>query len=232
MSRRVPEFALVTGVVLALAFSAFALAVTGDIPRSALTGAAFLYPFAAYAVVHSDDPTDVLPPDLVLGVAVAVAGFVAIATALAGVGDASDRLFFGLFVALVISLPAAAYHVRFGRRVNPLSPRRTVAATGGVALAILALGLATGSAVYGSVDALLVFLGGSLAGDARGAPPDRRTRRTFVAFGALLALALVGAGWVRALPLGDALVAGMAALLGPSLYVALTASGIGAAPRA
>jgi hypothetical protein len=139
MSRRVPEFALVTGGFLALTVLGVGVAFTGDLVRSALTAVVVGYPFGLYAVSHSEDPTEVLPPRFVLPAA-AVAG----ATLLVAGPLAGDAVI-GAADALLVFLAGVGYadvhEVGATRRT-----RRLLVVAGGVfSLALVGLGLVVAS---------------------------------------------------------------------------------------
>lgn len=228
MDRAVPEFALVVGAVLGLAVLAAGVLFTDDLPVTVLVAALVAYPFVAYAVHESDDPTGVLPPRVTLGLA-ALAGLAVLgdATYDALAAGASPRAVGaaavgGALLALGVVLPAVAYQVAYGRRLNPLDPRETagLAAAGG--LALLLGGLAVGAAVAGAVAGVLLFVAGGLYATRRGVRVDRRTRRGVVLAGAAVGVAVVATGVLRWWALDDALVVGIAAILGPSVLYGLT----------
>lgn len=152
MSRYAPEAALVVGVLLALSLAGYGVLFAGVLP-SLLAATLVLLAFAAFAAVRDDDPAAVLRPTPVL------AGTALAALAVFGYGVLVARPLFGLLVGLVTVLPGALYHVRYGERVNPLSPRATLA------LAVIAAAGVLGYAVVvaggdplGSVDAALLLV--------------------------------------------------------------------------
>ncbi|MEF8807002.1 hypothetical protein [Natronomonas sp.] len=169
MSRRVPEAAPLVGLVLAFAFALFGLLFSSNHLGTLLVSALVLYPFVAFGIVRSEDPTGVFVPDYVLA-----AGFLASAPILL-YGIAIGQTLFGALVALVVGVPPALYHARFGESVNPLSPDQT--------LAVGLLGTA-GLLAYAAVSNLLVGAAaaailGAAAVDyrrQRGGPIERRTR--------------------------------------------------------
>jgi hypothetical protein len=221
MSRRVPEFALVTGAFLALTLFVAGVAFTPELALSTIVAGAVLYGFAAYAVLTDDDPTTVLPPWLVLvvGAVLGVAGFAAVLVTRAT--PLSPRVFLALLLALGFALPAAAYYVHF-TRASLLPPAPT--ATAGVALgALLALvGLLGGAALYAAAAGTLVALAATLYANARGHRPTRARKRLAVLGGVGFGLAAAGGGVAAGVPLADALVVAVAATLAPALYYALT----------
>ncbi|SFL27648.1 hypothetical protein SAMN04487950_3191 [Halogranum rubrum] len=223
MSRRVPEFALVIGGFLALTVLATGVAFTGDVARSVLTAAIVGTPFGVYAVHHSDDPTTVLPPQLVLAGAAVLGGLLLVAAVPGSTERLPRRLLYALFVALVVGLPLATYAVRYGD-LRPLPPRPTAAGSALVGLALLVVGPLVGDAVLGAVDAVLVFLAGNGYADAHGVGPTRRVRRALVVAGGLLCVGLVALGIVvgSTTTLFPWVVAGIAAALAPSLHYALS----------
>lgn len=160
MSRRVPEAAVLVGVVLALSFAAYG-ALFGDPLPTALVSALLLYLFVGYAVVVDDDPAATLRPDPVLAVAVAAGGL-----ALA-YGLVVSRPFWGLLVGLVLAVPAALFHAAHAESVNPLSPDATLAAGALAGVVVLLAGVGPGvasatpgaSVTVAALDAGLLVLG-------------------------------------------------------------------------
>jgi hypothetical protein len=216
MSRRVPEFALVTGVFLGVSTTlAGVLFGWGFLTTSVLTALAS-YPFVAYAVVADDDPTTVLPPRPVLA-AGALFGLALFAASL-WADPSPANAFAALFVGLLVALPPAAYAVRVDAGVNPLSPEATALAGVASGALLVPLGIASNAALYGAADGLLVALSAAVYGSARGVRFSTRTKRAAVAAGIVLSLAVVGVGVVRGEPLGEWLLAAMALTLAPSLY--------------
>lgn len=162
MSRRAPEFALLTGLVLAVAYVGFVALVTGGaaiLDPGQLVGTVAVavivaYPFAAYAVHYDEDPTTVLPP---VPVAVAVG---LVAALVAGGGVFAGVPVEGLVVALLAALPVFAYAVGYaGVDLPPARPVAAVAILCG--LGVLAAGLAVGPPSLAALAALLCFLAGA-----------------------------------------------------------------------
>jgi len=158
VSRRVPEAALAVGALLSATFVAFvaltqrAAALAGT--RWLLTlsvAVALLYPFAVWAVVHSEDPTWALPPRIVAGVAGAVA-----AVALVG-GSLRGEALFGVSAALLVVLPPAAYWLTAPGTAR-VAPRPLLAGVGAAAVGIIALGVVVEGPLLAAVDALALFL--------------------------------------------------------------------------
>jgi hypothetical protein len=226
-NRHVPEFALVTGAFLSLSFLVAGLVLTGDVVRTLLTAIVILYPFTAYAVTHSDDPTVVLPPRVTSAGAVLCGTVLAGAVVVRALPDrVASELPYALFLGSVVVLPAVAYHVRYGtraERLNPLSPARTAAVTGVVAVAVLAYGLLVGGAVFAAATALAAVLAGALYARAAGARLAVRTRRRFVAGGAVAGVGVVLVGLVRDTAVASWLLVGLCVVAAPTLFYALTA---------
>lgn len=152
MSRRVPEAAPLVGVILAAAFALYTFLVSSNHLATTLVCALLLYPFVAFGVVRSSDPTDAIPPDPALA-----AGFLAGSVVLL-YGIATGAGLFGAFVASVVGVPPALYHARFGESVNPLPPDVTLGA-GVVTAAILALYGALAGRLPGALTAVVVGFG-------------------------------------------------------------------------
>jgi len=158
VSRRVPEAALAVGTLLSATFVAFvaltqrAAVFAGTRWLTTLAVAvALLYPFAVWAVVHSEDPTWALPPRVVAGVAGAVA-----AVALVG-GWVRGEALFGVSVALLVALPPAAYLLTAPEAPRP-SPRALVTAVDAAAVGVVVLGVLVEGPLVAAVDALALFL--------------------------------------------------------------------------
>jgi len=177
MTRRVPELALVVGLVLSGSFVAAVVALEpgflGD-PESLLVtvaiAAAALYPFAAFTAVRMDDPEWILPPDAVLAAAL-VAGF---GVALLGVTGASASL--ALAVATLVVAPPAAYNATHGGYLRSLPAFPALVGSAAAGVAVFGLGAATGAnpLVYGGIAATLLLLGGAYYTDR---VPGRRAER-------------------------------------------------------
>lgn len=105
MTRRVPEFGVLIGLIVSLPSFAFAIYATNSVLPSTLTGIALLYPFALYTVLNHADPTRLLPPGpLFASTSVGSALLV-----LYGLGTGSVA--FGVLVALALAVPLGAYYV-------------------------------------------------------------------------------------------------------------------------
>jgi hypothetical protein len=185
----VPEFALAAGAAVALTALAGGVLLGAGVRATVALAALGFAPFAAYAVRHSDDPTAVLPPRPVAGVA-AVLAAVACLDAVRTGGLAGLPV--GLAFATGLALPGAAYLVRHGD--PPGSPRARAAAAGVLAALVLGVGAGLSRPVVGGVAALALSLAG-VRGLAARAPPARRVRRRAVG-GTVLAGAVVAAAGV------------------------------------
>jgi hypothetical protein len=218
MSRRVPELALLTGVFLGLSLFLAGVLFTGNVPLTTLSAVVVCYPFAGYAVHHSPDPTEVLPPRLV-AVAGVLVGSVAGLWALVGV-EAVNLLPVGLiagFVVLVVALPPLAYAVMYGAEPLPI-PAPVALAVGTLAgVGFLVAGLLADAPVLGSINATVTFLAGALYAGTRGLDPVRRFGRGVVFAGALLGTALVAGGVVVGPP-EPWIVEGVAVSLATTVY--------------
>ena len=220
MTRRVPEFALLTGLFLGLSLGGFALWATGDLHQSVLVCAVLAYPFAGYAVRVDDDPTGVLIPWVVGGVAL-LAGVIVVGDvvvqARGAVGTAVTR---AVFLGGVVAVPPAAYAVGYDETLGPPA-RPTLAVAGLLAVGLPAAGTVVGS-WYGAASGPLLALPLALYAARRGAIPPYRTRLLAVAVGLLVGAGLVAAattGRVATLP---AVVGGTATLATPAVYTAVT----------
>lgn len=190
MNRRVPEFALAAGLALGVPVGLYA-AFFGQPLVGVLAFVVLAYPFAVYAVVVDDDPTNVLVPDYVLGALAVVAG----GAVLFGVAGGAPA--FGLFVGLVAVLPAVAYHARYGASVNPLAPRWTALVVAWVALGVAVAGLPLGDPPSAAASAALLVVAAADYWQVRARRPSRRVER-YAAFACLGAAALAVVGFVVA----------------------------------
>ncbi|MDS0297563.1 hypothetical protein NDI76_02255 [Halogeometricum sp. S1BR25-6] len=220
MSRRVPEFALLIGVVLGLSAVVFGLLFGLSLLDVVVLAAVGTYPFAAFGLLRDDDPAAVVPARWILagGVLWAFLGVIGVLAA----DPSPSALVPAAFAGLVLVLPPAAYAVRHGANVNPLPPRATLAAGIAVGVGLLALGLVTVQPVLGTVSAVLAAVAAGLYATARGVRLAERTRRAGVAAGALLGVAVVALGVVRGDELTNWVLAGVAVAFAPSLYVVLS----------
>ncbi|WP_440988621.1 hypothetical protein [Haloarchaeobius baliensis] len=191
MSRRVPEMAIVVGVLFASGWLAFVVLVEGDrllhepaaILPVVLVAAALCYPFAAWAVYFDDDPAGTFPP----GPVAAVGGLLALVPVLAGA--LGGQPLFGLLVGTAVALPPAAYALKYGDSLPPA--RATLAVGTVVGVSVLTAGLLVGRPYLVAPVALAAFLGGVAVHDRAGAPLLSAT----LVFGAtaVVAVVLVGA---------------------------------------
>ena len=210
---------MLTGVFLGVSALVSGAVLGWGLYATVVVGAVGAYPFVAFGIVRDDDPAATIPPRWLLaaGAVVAVAG---------GLGVLVDDptpggVLSAALVALVLGAPAAAYATRFGAGVNPAAPRLTVLTGAVVGVLLLAAGLATGRVLVGVAAGGLAGLGAALYGAERGVDVDARTRRVVVA-GGLLGVGIVGVGVARGGALGEWLAAGVAIVVVPSVYVALT----------
>ncbi|ELZ75446.1 hypothetical protein KU306_06190 [Haloferax larsenii] len=217
MTERVPEFALLIGIFLGLSATVSGAVLTGELFRPLLTGVVVCYPFAAFGIVRSEDPSEAIPSKYVLAVGVVLAG-VTLAAALFE-RPLSDFVA-GLFAATLVALPPVAYAVRYGAGVNPLSPAQTLAVTSLLGALFVVSAPVTGA--LAAAIGFLVTLSGALYADTRGYRLPRKHQRLAIAAGGLLGIGIVGVAVVSRLPLVSALASGAAFALAPSLFVALT----------
>jgi hypothetical protein len=226
MARRVPEFALVTGSVLGGSLLLAGLLFTNDPALTVVLAGAVVYGFVAYAVVHDGNPTNVLPPRVVLGAGTLVGLAAAGVVAAYGATPLPARGFLAVVVGLGFLLPTAAYRVSYGAATGP-SPVRTATGCvlGGVGLVVG--GLIAGATLYAAVAGLLVALAGLLYARSRGVSPSHRTRRRWAAVGVGLAVAILGLGVATAVPVAQALPVAAVLALGPAAYHALASDASG-----
>ncbi|QCJ47060.1 hypothetical protein [Haloprofundus sp. MHR1] len=224
MSRRVPEFALVAGTLLSLSFLVSSLVLTGDVLRTTLVAVLLGYPFVAYAVVHDENPTNVLPPTAVLALGGLVGAVLLVEATLGGVRASTPLagVTFGVLLALLALLPPLAYYLRYGSPLNPLSPAQTALGCLGVAVALLCLGAVADTVLYATADALLVSLTGGLYAAHAGVVPSPSTRRLFVFGGVAAGVCLLAVGSALGVTLDEWVVVAAALVFGPSAYYALT----------
>lgn len=221
MSRRVPEFAVVTGVFLGLSVVVAGITLGWGLYATVVVGALVSYPFVGFGIVRDDDPAATIRPRWLLAVGAAVAALGALGVLLDD--KTPGGLLLAALVALVLLVPPAAYATAHGAAVNPLSPRTSVLVGAAVGLALVVAGLLVDRALAGVAAGGIAGLGAALYGTARGIDLDARTKRRVAAAGGLVGLAVVGAGVVRGEPLGEWLLVGAAVALVPSLYAALSA---------
>ncbi|SEK89489.1 hypothetical protein [Haloferax larsenii] len=218
MTERVPEFALLIGIFLGLSATVSGAVLTGELFRPLLTGVVVCYPFAAFGIVRSEDPSEAIPSKYVLAVGVVLAG-VTLAAALFE-RPLSDFVA-GLFAATLVVLPPVAYAVRYGAGVNPLSPAQTLVVTSVVGALFVVSSPIAGSPLAAATG-FLVTLSGALYADTRGYRLPRKHQRLAIVAGGLLGIGIVGVAAVSRLPLVPTLASGAAFALAPSLFVALT----------
>ncbi|QCC48838.1 hypothetical protein [Halobellus limi] len=220
MSRRVPEFAVVTGVFLGLSVVVTGVTLGWGLYATAVIGALVSYPFVGFGIVRDDDPAATIRPRWLLaaGVVIALAGAFGVL-----LDDPSPGgLLRSALVGLVLGAPPASYAVRYGADVNPLPPRATVSTGGAVGLALVVFGLFVAQPLVGVAAGAIAALGSALYGTARGVDFGPRTKRRGAAAGGLLGVGVVAIGVLTGGPLGEWLLVGTAVALVPSLYAALT----------
>lgn len=216
MSRRVPEAAIVVGVLFASAWLAFVVLVERErllrepaaLLPVVLVAALLCYPFAAWAVHVDDDPTRTFPPVTVA----AVAGVVALVPVVAGA--VGGQPLFGLLVATAVALPPAAYALAYG---NALPPARATLAVGTVVgVAVAAAGVALAQPYLAAPVALAAFLGGVAVHDRAGAPllPARYVFAATAVVAAALVAGSVGLGRPPSVALAAALTVGFGGAVG------------------
>jgi hypothetical protein len=218
MSRRVPELALVTGLLLALPAFGFGAVFGDDLALTALLSATVLYPFAGYAVYHSDDPTSVLPPRVVAAVGTLAGVATGVAALLgAGPGRLLAAALFAVFCLVAVALPPVAYAVVHDPDVLPLSPRAVLFAGAALAVAVLPLGAVAREPLLAAVTAGVVFLAAGFHAARAGVDVAGRLGRPLVAGGLLVGL-LLAAGGVLVGPLEVWVVEAVAVPLTVSLF--------------
>jgi hypothetical protein len=223
MNRYAPELALITGGLLGTVFGGFVLVSVGEFYSAAVVCVLLGYPFAAYAIHTDDEPTTVLPPRAVTAVA-GLAAVGVVADVLRLFASSVESLLVGIFVALVVFLPVAAYATQYGTPPAWLSPRLVEAGGTLLAVGLLAGGLVSGAAVVAAASAVAVFLATMLfAARSTGVTPRRRR---LVPVGGLVAAAgLLAVGVRSGGPLDPWVTTALGAVFGPLLYIALVTSG-------
>ncbi|MGQ4556711.1 hypothetical protein [Halobellus sp. GM3] len=223
MTRRVPEFAVLIGVFLGVSVVVTGITLGWSLYDTVVVAALVSYPFVGFGVVRDDDPAATIRPRWVLAAGGTVAGLGALSVLLDRPALAPETPLVAWLVGLVLFAPPAAYAVRYGADVNPLSPETTVLVGAAVGLALAVAGLLVDSPLTGVAAGAVSGLGAALYGTARGVDPDARTKRLAASGGGLIGLGIVAIGVVRGGALGEWLLVGAAAALVPSLYAALTA---------
>lgn len=207
-------------IAFAVALFGFLFGPAGSHLATVLLAVLPLYAFTAFGIVRADERVaSVIRPDAVL------AGALFAAVAVVGYGlVVADQPAFAVLVGLVVAVPPAMYHARYGEPVNPLSPNATLAAAAAGAAGLLALGPLVGGPVAGdatlwALDAVIVVLAALDHRDRRGGPLDARTERAVV--GGSFAGAALAVGYfvlVASAPVAGVFVAG--ALIAVGAYVA------------
>jgi hypothetical protein len=176
VTRRVPELALLVGLVLAGTFLAAVVALEPAFVTDPATllvtvtlALAVLYPFSAFAVLRMEDPTWLLPPDPVLSVAAVAAAGVGL------VGAAADPAL-AVAVAALLVLPPAVYNAGNGGGLDSLPAFQTLLASALVAVVVVGVSASFGgdTLLSGLVGVALVLLGG---GYYTSRVPGRRAER-------------------------------------------------------
>ncbi|UIP00172.1 hypothetical protein Hbl1158_02025 [Halobaculum sp. CBA1158] len=221
MNRRAPELALVTGLLLSVPIGAFALWATGDVTRSLLTGVGLLYPFAAYATYHDEDPTTVLPPRAV-GVAGTLVGLVLLADAVATADlDLAVASLRGAFLCVAAAVPAWSYAVVYAPRDSLPDVRPVLLVAGVVGAALLLAGLLAGTP-FGAAAALLVWLAGALTARVAGFRATVDARLGAVAGGVVLGVVVLFAALLADSMSTAVVLSAVAVALAPAVYYGLT----------
>ncbi|XVH32968.1 hypothetical protein ACNS7O_07235 [Haloferacaceae archaeon DSL9] len=220
MNRHVPEFALLTGLVLGGTALVVGVALVGTISTSLLVCALFVYPFSAYAVHHDEDPTNVLPPRLVFLLG-CVAGAVIWLDTVFAAPDPVAAVSRGFTLGLLVAVPTGLYAARYGTPPAALTPRRGVVALWTLAASALAVGAATSAPVAGTAGALVLFWTGLTYARAGGLVVSRARRRRAVVAGLVLGAGCFALGAVTG-TLDSWAIPGVAAIFGPTLWYAAT----------
>jgi hypothetical protein len=229
MSRRVPEFAVVTGVFLGLSALVTGVTLGWGLYATVVIGAGVSYPFVAFGIVRDDDPAATIRPRPVLAAGGLVAALGALGALLGNPTPAG--VLFALLVGVVLFVPPAAYATRYSADVNPLPPQTTVLAGAATGFLLLVAGLFVDRPLVGVAVGGAVALGCALYGNERGVAVGIRTKRRAAVAGGLLGVGLVGVGVLDGGPLTEWLLAGAATALLPSVFLALTADEDRRSPR-
>jgi len=217
MTTRAPELALIVGLVLGGTMFATALVFSGSLYQAVLAGAVLCYPFAAYAVVHDDEPTTVLFPQPIL-----IGGAIAGLLVLLDVGRVGTprAIMYGASLALLVFLPAAAYSVAHG--TAPVSADVGFVSTLVLGVTLLWVNPLVGGSPYGAIGGGLLLLSGILYAHHTGPIFTPTTRKQLVIGGMLLGGSLLVAGFVLASVLATWVASAIAAIVAPAVGYAIT----------
>ncbi|MFB6252571.1 MAG: hypothetical protein ABEI27_12965 [Halobellus sp.] len=222
MSRRVPEFAVITGVFLGISAVVSGAVLGWGLYATVVVAAIVSYPFVAFGILRDDDPAATLRPRWLLAAGSVVAAGGALGVLL---DDATPRgALFALLVGALLAAPAAGYATRYEADVNPLPARTTVLTGGLLGVGLVGTGVLLEAPYIGTGAGVVLGLGSALYGTARGVAFDARTKRLAAGAGGLFGLGVVAVGVVQGDSLTPWLLVGTAVAVVPSLYVALTSA--------
>ncbi|SDY00483.1 hypothetical protein [Halobellus clavatus] len=220
MSRRVPEFAVITGVFLGLSVVVSGAVLGWSLYATVVVTAVVSYPFVAFGIIRDDDPAATIRPRWLLAAGSVIAAGGALGVLL---DDATPRgVLFALLVGGLLAAPATGYATRYEANVNPLSARITVVAGGLLGIGLVGTGVLLDAPYVGTGAGVVFGLGSALYGTARGVTFDARTKRLAAGAGGVLGVCVVGFGALQGGSLTPWLLVGTSVAVVPSLYVALT----------
>ncbi|WP_435360198.1 hypothetical protein [Haloarchaeobius sp. DFWS5] len=217
MSRRVPEVAIVVGVLLSLTWLVFPPLVgeyellTEPVPflGYVTVAVALCYPFAAYTCWRAEDPDDTLLPRPILAVAAVIGAGCAV------VGAVGGAPLLGLVVGLLVVVPPAAYALAY-HAISP-PPQPTLAAGAALAVAAVTAGLVVGQPYRAGLVAVLAFVPALAAFDRLAG--NRLPAQVVIGGTALATLVVSGVALALASPLAHMLAAGLTVAFGGLIAV-------------
>ncbi len=186
--------------------------------RSILLFAIGCYPFAAYAIHHDDDPAAILLPRVIVGLGTIAGAIVLVDTARR---LPSTDLVYAFSLAIVVSLPPAAYGARYGTPPAALNP--AIGAATGLLVGAVALVANTvlGGPPAGAIGGGLLIVAGIRYGSRRG-PAIAYRRRLIVPIGIGFAVVLLALGIWAGGPLDSWLASAVVSIAAPAVGYATT----------
>lgn len=218
MAERAPELVLLVGLVLGTTALTTGLAFGVGPGRSIILFAIGCYPFAAYAIHHDDDPAAILLPRVIVGLGMISGAIVLVDSARR---LPSTDLVYAFSLAIVVSLPPAAYGARYGTPPAALHP--AIGAATGLLVGAVALvaNAVLGGPPAGAIGGGLLIVAGIRYGSRRG-PVIAYRRRLIVPIGIGFAVILLALGIWTGDPLDSWLAAAVVSIAAPAVGYATT----------